>query len=231
MQEILRGRHRQPLIAPDVKGNAHWDGEKIRHLRRRRRSERPIYSCTRRSHSRYRSRRAGHNNYITAYLGKKEKLIRQKHLVSAAGEEELVAYYMTHMNSAGEHDFTKPDGTNFIENESVSFDVGFYSNMLNNEQYRAKKAADQVSYVWDGLIEAFTTHMLAGTTIVPDGKVFQLAEHEQGVRHMALVSRYQRRNFGGAILGALEKGKTTDRFTEQCCPVRPKKIVIPPSFL
>jgi hypothetical protein len=122
------------------------------------------------------------------------------------------------MNLVGEHDFTKPDGTSLGENDHISFDVGFYSSMLKNEQYRAKKAADKDSYIWDRLIEAFTTNMLAGTTIVPEGKTFELAEHEEGIRHMAIVPRYKRRHFGKSILGALEKGTTTDRFTRAMLP-------------
>jgi hypothetical protein len=47
---------------------------------------------------------------LSAYLTKKEQLVRSGTLLTAAGEEDLLAYYMTHMNSSGEHDFTKPDG-------------------------------------------------------------------------------------------------------------------------
>ncbi len=155
---------------------------------------------------------------LTDYLSKKERLIRSGQLVSAAGEEELVAYYMTHMNSSGEHDFTKPDGKSFGECDYVSFDVGFYDHLLKNKQYQAKKAADDVSYAWDRLIEAFTNNMLAGTTIVPDGAPFVLSEIEQGIRHMALVPRYKRRLFGAGILDALEKSNLTDRFTRSFLP-------------
>jgi hypothetical protein len=155
---------------------------------------------------------------LTDYLSKKERLIRSGRLVSAAGEEELVAYYMTHMNSSGEHDFTKPDGESFGESDYVSFDVGFYDHLLKNKQYQAKKAADDVSYVWDRLIEAFTNNMLAGTTIVPDGAPFVLSELEQGIRHMALVPRYKRRLYGAGILDALEKSNLSDRFTRSFLP-------------
>ncbi len=168
---------------------------------------------------------------LTAYLSKKERLIRSGCLISAAGEEELVAYYMTHMNSSGEHDFTKPDGTAFGENDHVSFDAGFYNDLLKNEQYRSKKAADNVSYLWDELIKEFTTNMLAGTTVVPKGTPFVLSDLEQGVRHMALVPRFKRRLFGEAILDALEKSDTTDRFTRTMLPDPLRASAIPPFSL
>jgi len=65
---------------------------------------------------------------------------------------------------------------------------------MTNPQYIARKQADDISYLWDNLIEAFTNHMLAGTTLVPEGETFNLAVHEQGVRYMALVPRFHRRN-------------------------------------
>ena len=154
---------------------------------------------------------------LTHYLAKKERLIRSGTLISAAGEEELVAYYMTHMNSSGEHDFTKPDGKDLGE-AFVSFDVGFYEGLMQNKQYQAKKEADKVSYVWDRLIEEFTNNMLAGTTIVPDGMPLALSEIERGIRHMALVPRYKRRLFGEAILDALEKSRDADQFTRSFLP-------------
>lgn len=155
---------------------------------------------------------------LTAYLSKKEKLIRSGILISAAGEEELVAYYITHMNSLGEHDFVRPDGSDFIENDGVSFGVGLYGELLHNQQYQAKKVADKSSYVWDTLIEQFTTHMLAGTSVLAEGEEFELSELEQGIHHMALVPRYKRRLFGEALLDAFEKAKTTDRFTRAMLP-------------
>jgi hypothetical protein len=155
---------------------------------------------------------------LTAYLGKKEHLVRSGRLISAAGEEELLAYYMTHLNSRGEHDFTKPDGSNFSDNDRVGFETGFYSQLLTNPQYRAKKLADQNSYVWDRLIETFTTNMLAGTTIIPNGEPFVLSHLEEGIRYMAITPRRLRRILGDAILDAWQKGSTTDRFTRAFIP-------------
>lgn len=153
-----------------------------------------------------------------AYLTKKELLVRSGRLIAAGGEEDLVAYYMTHMNSQGEHDFTKPDGTDLGETDHLTLEPGFYASMLKNSGYRAKKLADGNSYIWDNLIEQFTTHMLAGTTLVPDGQEFDIGSLEQGVRHMALVPRYLRRSLGDSILDALQKGTTADRFTRAMIP-------------
>ena len=58
---------------------------------------------------------------LTAYLNKKEKLIKSGRLTVAAGEEDLVAYYMTHMNQQDEHDFTKPDGSSLGGGDFIDF--------------------------------------------------------------------------------------------------------------
>jgi hypothetical protein len=155
---------------------------------------------------------------LTAYLSKKERLIRSGQLSAAGGEEDLVAYYMTHMSSQGEHDFTKPDGTDLGPSDVIRLQTGFHARMIRNPQYVAKKNADRNSYVWDRLIEAFTTHMLDGTTIVPDGRPFVLSELEEGVRHMAVTPRHLRRMLGDGILTALQKGTTADRFTRGFLP-------------
>jgi hypothetical protein len=47
---------------------------------------------------------------FTSYLEKKEKIIRDGGLAPAEGEEDLVAYYLTHLSNEDEHDFTMPDG-------------------------------------------------------------------------------------------------------------------------
>ncbi len=155
---------------------------------------------------------------LTDYLSKKEALIRSSRLIGASGEEDLVAYYMTHLNAAQEHDFTKPDGTAWNDGDSFTLGTGHYAGMLKNEQYLAKKSADEVSYAWDRLIRVFTDTMLAGTTIVPQGETFQLNEQEEGVRHMALVPRHMRREYGRGIIDALQRGASVSRMTRAFLP-------------
>lgn len=155
---------------------------------------------------------------FTAYLEKKERLQRSGQFVGAQGEEELVAYYATHMNAGGEHDFAAPDGSAWSPNSKFFIESGTFARMVAHPQYIAKRAADRVSYLWDDLIKAFTNHMLAGTTVVPDGERFEVGFYEEGVRHMALVSRFDRRNFGAAIREAIERSSEVDRFTRAMLP-------------
>lgn len=149
---------------------------------------------------------------LTDYLTKKEALIRDGQLGAAHGKEDLVAYYQTHMTSDYEHGFSRPDHTPLQPNDLLAIEDA-YTGLRKNPQYIAKKKADEISYLWDRLIEAFTDNMLAGTTLVPDGETFELSTHELGVRYMALEPRFRRRNLGSGIADALEQSRKHDRFT------------------
>lgn len=149
---------------------------------------------------------------LTGYLSKKETLVRSDQLIASEGEEDLVAYYMTHMDSKYEHGFTRPDGSPLRPKDAIAIE-GVYSKLKTNRQYIAKKQADDISYLWDNLVETFTKHMLAGTTMVPEGEAFNLTEHEQAIRYMALAPRFDRRKYGEGIKGALEQGRGQNRFT------------------
>lgn len=144
---------------------------------------------------------------FTDYLDKRAEFIRSGQLLEAHGEENLLAFYAIRINDEGDHDFVT-DG----EPGPLSIDRSHFSSFRNNPQYIAKKKADKISYLWDALIEAFTTHMLDGTSITLSDYEFDLKKNELGVRYMALQGRFARRHLGMAVADALEKGKDTDRF-------------------
>jgi hypothetical protein len=207
------------MISPDIKGNDHFEGDKIQPFRIG--DVDPDGSFIHVLDDASLDIVMGELDTITdftSYLAKKEALIRSGRLVTAAGEEELVAQFMTRMNAEGEHDFTKPDGKPWKDGDRIGYGVGFYEELRRNPQYLAKKKADEVSYIWDRLIEAFTVHMMAGTSIVPNGQDLKLSDQEIAMRHMALVNRFTRRMYGAGILEVLEKGQTTDRFMRAFLP-------------
>ncbi|MCY4584078.1 MAG: hypothetical protein OXE50_14975 [Chloroflexi bacterium] len=144
---------------------------------------------------------------FTNYLAKRASFIRSGQLIEANGEENLLAYYAVRINDDGDHDFVVETG-----NGPLFIDRQRYKRYISDPRYRAKKIADEVSYLWDRLIESFTTHMLDGTSITLDDHEFKLRENELGVRHMALVPRFIRRIHSEAIVGALQRGQHVDRF-------------------
>ena len=144
---------------------------------------------------------------LTDYLEKKAAFIRSGRLLRAQGEENLLAHYVTQVNDQDEHDFVFDD-----EMELVTIDGLSYARFTTDPGYIAKKQADKISYLWDRLIETFTTPMLAGTSLTPEGYDSALKNQELGVRYMALQRRFERRSLGKAFWDALERGKIEPHF-------------------
>ena len=139
------------------------------------------------------------------YLDKKEKFIRSGRLLQADGEENLLAYYAIRINENGEHDFVNT-------RDRFTIDGSHYARFASDARYIAKKDADKISYLWDALIETFTSHMLDGTSVTLGKYKFRLEKSELGVRYMALERRFLRRSHAEAVKGALEAGAARDMF-------------------
>jgi hypothetical protein len=63
------------------------------------------------------------------YLNKKQDAIRSMASLYAAGEEDVIAYYLTHTNSNGDHDITHPEGKAWDSNEELFIIEGTYAAM------------------------------------------------------------------------------------------------------
>ena len=149
---------------------------------------------------------------FTDYLEKKALFVRSSRLSRAHGEENMIAYYAIRINERGEHDFVPQGQSPDQADAPIEIDGTHYVRMATDPRYLAKKQADEISYLWDSLIEAFTTHMLGGTSITLGEYAFDLRRNELGVRYMALERRFFRRSHGEAVRGALRRGMTTDIF-------------------
>ena len=149
---------------------------------------------------------------FTDYLEKRAAFIRSRRLGQAIGEENLLAYYAVRMNDRGEHDFVSNAAPTKTQNKPIMIGNSEYSRMISNAQYIGKKTADEISYLWDRLIETFTRNMLDGTSITLPGYSFVLAKSELGVRHMALQTRFKRRGLAVAVGDALDRGLKEEMF-------------------
>lgn len=126
------------------------------------------------------------------YLEKKELLFGNAR-ISAAGEEELLAYYLTHLNSEQHHDFVFPPGYS-----AVALIEGHWKEFLASAERAAQVRADEVSYFWDWLIEKFSHHIMQGTQYwaSPSG----VGEQGKILRFMAREPRTRRRMLSKALL-------------------------------
>jgi hypothetical protein len=123
---------------------------------------------------------------FTNYLTSKEAVLRSGQLLGVAGEEELLACYLTELNVDGKHDVVLPQ-----DFDGVWIAEGGWVALTADARYVAKKRADRQSYAWDELIEKFTAHITSGTLAA--GNEHPLSDHERGVRVMAGEGRVARR--------------------------------------
>lgn len=142
---------------------------------------------------------------FTAYLTKKEQFLTGNKVVSAAGEEELLAVYLSKMNSAGEHDFV-------IEGDYdvLSFGEGFWEEFSRSIQRRAQIERDKISYAWDKLIEKFAYYAMSGTQYFTSGRT--LREQEIALRFLAREPRTRRRLLAISIHEVLERSINSQSF-------------------
>jgi len=113
------------------------------------------------------------------YLEKKETLInKNKHFLIIGGEKELLAFYL----------FNNRNFDRFDNADHVIIEKGSWDHLQNKPEYIAKKKADEVSDMWDGMISrAHESHN---------------KEYELVARELARPNRVQRRFLSKAFLSA-----------------------------
>lgn len=119
------------------------------------------------------------------YLTKKEEAMSRCHIL-AAGEEDLLAYFLATIDANGEHTFIHA-GSDVPD--VICIDESHYRQLVALPQYRNAKVKNQLSYGWDRLIDHFTAvwrrgEMLGGASGT---------ELERALRIMALPLRPERR--------------------------------------
>ena len=111
----------------------------------------------------------------------------------AAGEEELLAYYLTHLNADGEYDFVFED-----EVAAVTLVEGLWQDFVSSPQRAGQLKANRISYVWDDIIERSAHHFLQGTShYLSDTK---LSSHEMILRFFAREPRLRRRMLASTMV-------------------------------
>ncbi len=122
---------------------------------------------------------------LVQYLSRKEKYILSGQLKTAAGEEELLAYYLSKLDANDRHDFPiNPEVADILAD-------GLWDHFQQLPQYINGKEEDKISYLWDSLIEYFSGHMIRGTLeFLSEGK---LDDNALALRIMAQESRLSRR--------------------------------------
>lgn len=152
---------------------------------------------------------------FVSYLTKKEKLLRSDSTIIAAGEEDLLAYYLKNTNEYGEHDFVIPLSSD-EQIQNLFFDEGHWEEFSQSLERKAQILADRVSYIWDGLIESLNNHVLEDTQFFTTHPTVKGTEPL--LRFLARESRLARRHLASALSGLIASAPKNMRATRYVCP-------------
>ncbi|QEH39354.1 hypothetical protein [Chitinophaga sp. XS-30] len=129
---------------------------------------------------------------FTSYLIKRGKFLRSKLNIKSDGEEELLAQYLKLLNTDGERDFVIPENIT-----DVYFERGIWRDFQKHPQRIAQIKEDEISYLWDKLIEEFSKHAINGTQYyVSEGGFLDV---EKALRFLARENRFTRRVMASAL--------------------------------
>ncbi len=137
---------------------------------------------------------------FTNYLEKKQNFFESGQLGRAAGEEDLLAAYLLHLNEKGEHDFEIKENVDF-----VAYEEGFWEDFIESQERASQIEADKISYLWDALIDEFSAHILEGTLY--DSHTNKVEYHEKGLRVLASEPRIRRRVLSANLMIVPERAE------------------------
>lgn len=140
---------------------------------------------------------------FVAYLRRKEAFILGGRLGIAAGEEELLGLYLANVNSDDDHDFVVPAGSQLVLPE------GHWERFHRSPERAAQLEADQISYLWDDLIEKLSDTLLSDTAYRPT--VSGVTDTEPLLRILARENRTQRRFLAESLFEVARRADTQVR--------------------
>lgn len=148
------------------------------------------------------------SDFVTYLSKKQERLAESGAEFCIPGEEELVALYLSQFDpKSQEHYF--PEAPN---DALVVLKEGCWTSLVASKSYRARRKENEISYLWDELIEYQNKHIISGSASVLYGEE-SIEIYERVMRMMAQENRLARRILGESISRARGVNKKGKRFT------------------
>lgn len=143
---------------------------------------------------------------FTRYLKNRGKFLRGQTIVLSSGEEELLTVYMKGLVEDEDKGFIlpcTPDGTPF---KTIVLQEGCWDQFQDTPGRKGQIEANEISYMWDAIIERLSIHAKEGTfhSVSKGGFI----DCEIAIRMMALQTRFERRILSLALQDIL---LTTDK--------------------
>lgn len=145
---------------------------------------------------------------FVAYLSKRALFFRGQTKIRATGEEQLLAVYLKELNANGEHDFVLPK-TPGKPPDQVLFTEGHWEDFQKSRERIGQLDRDKISYLWDHLIEKFSTHALKGDQYFTTGG--GIKDSETVLRFMAREPRWKRSHYSQVLADMLKTTSATQQ--------------------
>lgn len=120
------------------------------------------------------------------YLKAKLRAIEECNALMYCGEEDLLAHYFLNYDETEKRHRIGPAGEGF---NSLYIGEGEWKDFQESETYKATKEANEISYMWDSLLQLTSANAL-------DGKLLGISPLEHGrsaIHEMAKEPRFSRR--------------------------------------
>lgn len=128
---------------------------------------------------------------FTSYLRHREEFLRGEIYVFSSGEEELLTLYMNGLIDHAKGGFTIPDTADGEPFRTIMLKEGCWEEFQDTVGRKRQLEENEISYIWDIIIERLSQHAKAGTHhYVSEGG---FADSELAIRMMALQTRFERR--------------------------------------
>lgn len=137
------------------------------------------------------------------YIGaRKDLLLSPDMVVVSAGEEQLIAAFLTHSGEGETFSFlpSTDDVPGF-----VSFDETLYPALQARPEYKEMHAQNEKSNFWDFLIEKFIS--VGDPSLIEFGRAQENHETEHALRLMASETRFMRRELVRNFIELLERAR------------------------
>ena len=131
---------------------------------------------------------------FTDYIVEKERVFQNMKFMTYSGEEDLLAQYLINFD----------DNTNkhyIIENDEIDgliIPEGTWQTFIKSKSYKAKLKANEISYLWDNLIQHIGEHALNGR-LIGSANIFS---NKNPIHEMAKETRTMRRVISNRLYNA-----------------------------
>ena len=146
---------------------------------------------------------------FVSYLKAKEELLHAKGIdLAVPGEEELLALYLSNFDQKKQSHLFPQLPPNCL----LALREGDWVKLCNSNAYKAREKANQISHIWDELIEYQNWFIISGNSkVISESK--NATSQEKLMRIMASESRLTRRSLGESFLTANKNETKESRFT------------------